>query len=437
VLLVLKIPGVLPPLTAATIIAFLFAVPVLALLATAISEDDRILLSHAGISFPISFLPGLKFKREFRWSELATVSLRWQGESNFVANDCLDLFFENRGHARLYLKQISRSDLEQLILAISLWAGSRGDEHHLLQLQTYLRGGASEEKRLSITQQWEEEIASRFAPTLFETLQPDSLLQSNKLRIVKVLGFGGFSATYLAQLNGKELVVLKEAVDRNNDGQSIGSPAARLLEAEASVLAQLNHPQIPKLFDHFVEQGRHYLVLEYVAGQDLRQLVRQNGPQAEADVITWVNRACDVLDYLHKRDPAIIHLDVTPENFLLKRDGQLVLIDFGSAVECNGKDIPIISGKEAFMAPEQRQQSPETKSDVFALGCTMHFLLTGKDPAPLAVTSPRSINPVVSAGLDGLVQKCTEPTVGNRIPSADVLRKRLNELCDSHAAKVT
>jgi predicted Ser/Thr protein kinase len=430
--LLLKIPGVLPPIPAAMIVTFLFLVPVLALLATAVSEDDRILLSNAGISFPISFLPGLKFKREFRWCELTSVSLRWEGAGTFQPRDCLDLFFNNCGHARLYLKQMSRSNLEQLILAINLWAGGRGDEHHLLQLQTHLRGGLAEENRLSITQLWEEELAGRFAPTSFETLQPDSYLQANKLRIVKVLGFGGFSATYLAQRNGRELVVLKEAVDRRE--QSNESPAAKLLEVEAMILAQLSHPQIPRLFDHFVEHDRHYLVLEYVAGQDLRQLVRQNGPQTELDVIAWAMKACEVLDYLHRQDPTIIHLDVTPENLLLKRDGELVLVDFGSAVKRNGKALTVVSGKEAYMAPEQKQERPETGSDIFALGCTLHFLLTGRDPVPPVVASPRSINAAVTSELDELVQKCTEPEASDRICSTEVLSKRLNELKSNHAS---
>lgn len=435
-ILLLKIPGVLPVLPALLIISFLIAVPALSLLATAVCEDDRILLNNAGISFPISFLPGLKFKREFKWCELTSVSLRWEGATDFGPGDSLDLFFANSGQARLHLKQLSKSDLEQLILAISLWAGARGDEHHLLQLQTHLRGGAAEEKRLSITQLWEEEIANRFAPTSFETLRPDSYLQGSKLRVVKVLGFGGFSAAYLAQRNGKDLVVLKEAVDRKDESQSIESRAAKLLEAEASILTQLNHPQIPRIFDHFVEQGRHYMVLEYVPGQDLRQLVRQNGPQSESDVLIWASRACEILDYLHKQDPVIMHLDVTPENLLLRRNGELVLVDFGSAVKRNGNEAPVISGKEAYMAPEQRQRQPVIESDIFALGCTLHFLLTGQDPIPMVVASPRSINPSVSLELDELVNKCTELKPANRIPSAQVLRKRLNELNASLANKL-
>lgn len=407
------------------ILAVLFSVPTLALLATAICEDNRILVSREGISFPVSFLPGLRFKREYRWSEVSGLHLRWEGAAAFIPSDCIDLFFQNNGHARIYLNDLARGDLEQLLLAINLFAGNQADEYLLLQLQTHLRGGAAEEKRLSITELWEEEIASRFAPTSFETLKVDSWLRSKSIRIVKLLGFGGFSATYLAQMNGRELVVLKEAAAHTNNGQEPDTTAVELLKYEAAVLSQIEHPQIPKLFDHFVDSHRHYLALQYIAGQDLRQLVRHNGPQLQSDVIEWARRVCQILEYLHGRNPPILHLDLTPENLML-RGGEIFLIDFGVAHEAS--KTKFTAGKKSYMAPEHLGQQPVIQSDIYSLGGSMHFLLTGRDPAPQTVASPRRINQHVTEEMNNIVEECTAISIDKRIPSFKALRHKLDAL---------
>lgn len=397
-------------------------------MATALSEDDRLLISKAGLTFPLYFLPGLKFKREFNWKELTAVHLHWQGESRITAADRLDLFFANGGQAQLYLKHMSKLDLEQLILALTLWGGNRGDEYHLLQLQTHLRGGAAEEKRLSITQLWEEELAGRFELTEYDLLKGDHSLQSGRLKIVQPLGFGGFSATYLAQQNGKEVVVIKEAMQRREVDGTLDRSADQIMGAEAAILMQVAHPQIARVLDHFVEKGRHYLVVEHVSGQDLRRLVRESGPQAETSVVKYAIRVCDVLDYLHRHNPVIMHLDITPENLLLKRDGTVVLIDFGSAVELNREKHRVAIGKKSYMAPEQHELKPVTQSDIYSLGCTLHYLLTGQDPIVGSVVSPRSLNASVSEEMDCLVRKCTASTPAERFLEAKLLKEQLETL---------
>jgi serine/threonine-protein kinase len=430
-LLLLKIPGALPPLTAGIMLGILFFVPLLALVSTAFAEDDQILISKDGLAFPLLFLAGLGFRREFPWSDLGAIHLHWAGESEFGPKDCLDLFFQHGGHARLKLNKLSASDLEQLVLALTLWAGQRGDEQLLFELQTHLRGGEAKQRRLSITELWEEELASRFRVASFSPLESGTSLQSGRMKIVKQLGFGGYSATYLGQRHGRDLVVLKEAVNHRSGDQSASPAVDQLMQEEASLLLQIKHPKIARLLDHFVEKGRRYLVIQYIPGQDLRQLVRENGPQLESRVVEWATSLCDILDYLHSRNPPIIHLDITPENLLLKRDGEIALIDFGLAMTGASDKTSLLSGKTSYLAPEQIKLKPVVQSDIFAFGCTLYYLLTGQDPTPVAPASPRSLRPAISAKLDLLINQCTALSLSERIPSVQILKQNLEDLSQS------
>ncbi len=429
-LLLLRIPGAIPILPASIILLGLFFTPVLALLATAIAEDDKIMISKDGISFPLLLLPHLRFRREFSWKDLTGMHVNWAGEAKLTGSDYLDLFFSNRGHARICLIKLSKPDLEQLVFALNHLATGYGEEEHLLQLQMHLRGGESEEQRLSITKLWDEELASRFNPTSFNPLLAGSSLQSGRLKIVKQLAFGGFSATYLAQRNQQDLVVIKEAANHRGEDTSQKQAAAKLLQAEASVLIKLQHPRIARVFDHFIENGRQYLAIQYVSGQDLRRLIMQNGPQAEASVIKWAIDICEILEYLHSQNPSIIHMDLTPENLMLRYDGQIVLVDFGSAKVFDAAGSSSISGKQGYIAPEQRALKPTPQSDIFALSGTFYFLLTGRDPNP-ANTSQLSDHPSISPKFANLLRDCQYAELEKRIATASILKTQLKELATS------
>lgn len=426
-LLLLRIPGAVPILPATVILTALLFTPLLALLATAIAEDDKITISQDGLSFPLLFLPQLRFRREFYWKDLTAMRVNWAGEAQLTSRDFLDLFFANRGHARIYLTKLSRTDLEQLVFALGHLATGRGEEEHLSQLQMHLSGGEAAEKRLSITKLWEEELVSRFTPTSFAPLLAGSFLQSGRLKIIKQLAFGGFSATYLAQRNERDLVVLKEAADHQLDNASSEGAATGLLRDEASILMRLKHPNIARVYDHFVENGRHYLLMQYVSGQNLRRLVMQNGPQPESSVISWAIDICKIFKYLHSQTPSIIHLDLTPENLMLRYDGQIFLIDFGSAKQIDNKASSHASGKQGYTAPEQRQLKPTPQSDVFALGSTLYYLLTGRDPET-TITSESTLPSTISPQFARLLTACHLAELHRRIASASILETYLKEL---------
>jgi len=300
--------------------------------------------------------------------------------------------------------------------------------HEILELQTHVSKSDVEERGLSITQLWEEELASRFRITSFRPLQAGLTLQSGRFRIIRQLAFGGFSATYLAQYSKRDLVVIKEAAYPQGNDQKHEDSAQYLGQQEVSLLIKLNHPGIAQVIDHFVEQGRRYLVIQYIPGQDLRRFARENGPQPEPKVVAWGQSICEILQYLHGQSPPIIHLDITPENLLLRRDGQVFLIDFGSALEYKGECVSIVSGKRSYMAPEQVKLKPSLQSDIFSLGSTLYYLLTGQDPVPLQQISSTSFPKEISSGLKELIVQSTAYEQSERIPSIQVFQQELDFL---------
>jgi len=200
-------------------------------------------------------------------------------------------------------------------------------------------------------------------------------------QLLQALGQGGMGITYLVwsdqEIAGRpRLQVLKEI---NADLAAVPK-AQELFLREARILQSLDHPAIPKFFDFFVAAEREYLVMELIHGQSLDQWIRRQGPIAPSQAITWMLETCEILDYLHRQQPPMIHRDIKPSNLLVrKRDGRIVMIDFGAVKEVGSLTETRIS-IEGYSAPEQGLGHPQPQSDLYAVGATFIFLLTGKNP---------------------------------------------------------
>jgi serine/threonine-protein kinase len=182
------------------------------------------------------------------------------------------------------------------------------------------------------------------------------------------------------------------------------------------------------VLDYFVEERRHYVVLEYVRGQDLKQLVRQKGPQAQTLVIEWALQIAAILEFLHGQKPPIIHRDLTPDNLILKNDGTIALIDFGVANEFLGTVTGTMVGKQAYIAPEQLRGKAKPLSDLYAFGGTLNFLLTGIDPRPLSEANPSLLKPELLLEFSKLVGDLTKLDESKRIASAEDVTNRLKQI---------
>jgi serine/threonine protein kinase len=201
-----------------------------------------------------------------------------------------------------------------------------------------------------------------------------------------------------------------------------------LFEREARLLMKIEHPSVVKVLDCFVEASRQYLLIEYRSGQDLSQFVKQNGAQREEKVLTWALEICEILEYLHAQEPAIIHRDVTPDNLILDSSGSLVMIDFGAANEFLGNATGTLVGKQSFIAPEQFRGKATTQSDLYALGCTLSFLLTAQEPIPLSASHPKTIDAKISNEVDSLVASLTAMNLEDRISSATDTKTLIEQL---------
>jgi tRNA A-37 threonylcarbamoyl transferase component Bud32 len=415
----------------AIVLVILGALPIIAILLAAICEDDRIVVSKEGLSFPLFMMPKLRFRKERIWGDLITAQVQLDTSKplakDMAACGWLTLFFRSGGHITLDVSKVAKPELEQFLLAVEVWGQNCKRTPELIEFQNGLQN-QSRGIDFSYTQMWEEELSRRFSATSFVPLEPDRKLQSGRIKIVRQLAFGGLSAIYLAQENEKEMVVIKEAVVPANADEHTHAKAAELFDREARLLIKLDHPHIAKVFDHFQEDNRSYMVLEYIRGQDLRQLVKQNGAQPEEIVLNWARQIASILSYLHSQDPPIIHRDLTPDNLVRKEDDTITLIDFGAANEFVGNATGTLVGKQAYIAPEQLRGKATPESDIYALGGTVYFLLTGKDPEALMSSHPKHLDPEISDDLDALVASCTEMESEDRPKSAAILAQIIGEM---------
>jgi serine/threonine-protein kinase len=201
-------------------------------------------------------------------------------------------------------------------------------------------------------------------------------------------------------------VVLKESVFPQDE--QVLSKAEELFKREAEILSKLQHPNIAAVHDYFIENGRHYLSMEYIEGTDLNRIVLREGAQSPEKVQNWAVQLAGILEYLHGLSPPVVHRDISPENILLRADGSLALIDFGAAKEIASNFTGTIIGKQSYIAPEQFRGKPSAKSDVYALGATLYYLLCAEQPQSLAVSLPAEKRQGVPDELNDLVRRCTQ-----------------------------
>ncbi|MEN9934336.1 MAG: hypothetical protein RLZZ387_915 [Chloroflexota bacterium] len=269
-------------------------------------------------------------------------------------------------------------------------------------------------------------------------MQPGVVLQE-RYAIEGTLGIGGMSVVYRGRdLRFKDVVrpcAIKEMY------QSAPDSNTRLLnlknfEREAGLLATLHHPAIPKVYDFFEEHGRIYVILELIPGNDLETVLDEaDGPLDEARVARWAVQLCDVLSYLHAQQPEpIVFRDLKPSNIMAMPDDRIVLIDFGIARSLTRADRKgTIIGTEGYSPPEQYRGVAEPQGDVYALGATLHHLLTGSDPrleTPFTFHERplRQLNPKISLELDAVIARALEYDITKRWATAAEMREALLQI---------
>ena len=267
-------------------------------------------------------------------------------------------------------------------------------------------------------------------------------LSGKRYKIEKPVAAGGMGAVYRAiDTRFNRPCAVKEMLDEfQNDTER--TQAVEWFGREATLLLDLNHPCIPRVRDFFVEGGRHYLVMDFIEGRTLGDVLEKegnvvgvNGAQGvpEARVRSWGQQICSVLNYLHRQSPPIIFRDLKPSNIMVTERDELKLIDFGIARTFQSQRQATIIMTIGYAPPEQLHGMPEPRSDIYALGATLHRVLTHHDAAnnkPSIFSFPpiRMLRPDVSVAFEQVIMKALAPNLEQRWPNAGEMEKAIINL---------
>ena len=267
----------------------------------------------------------------------------------------------------------------------------------------------------------------------YAPLERGTLLQG-RFEIIETLGIGGMGAVYKARDRRFEKVericAIKEIVSTLSP--ALHKESVANFEREAHILASLNHPAIPKIYDYFTEGERSYLVMEFVEGKNLETILKETpGFLPVEQVVDWALQICDVLIYLHNHKPnPIVFRDLKPSNIMLTPSGRIMLVDFGIARVFQEGLRGTVVGTEGYSPPEQYRGIVDPRGDIYSLGATLHHLLTKIDPRsepPFSFHERpiRAINPAVPPALEKAVMKALEYEMSKRFASAEEMKAAL------------
>ena len=265
-----------------------------------------------------------------------------------------------------------------------------------------------------------------------------------KYEILRQIGEGGMSIVYLARNNRMNMQLAVKEI--KNDGSKSTEILLKGLEREANILKDVDHPVIPRIIDIVKHAGTICVVMDFIEGENLADKLKEVGKFSQEQVIEWGLELASALEYLHSMNPPIIYRDMKPSNVMLKPDGGVKLIDFGTAktydIENNADTTAL--GTRGYAAPEQFGDAQgrgiyktDARTDIYNLGATMYHMVTGKNPQepPYKILPIREINPMLSSGLEAIIQKCTQPNPEDRYQSCKELIYALEhytELDDSY-----
>jgi eukaryotic-like serine/threonine-protein kinase len=271
-----------------------------------------------------------------------------------------------------------------------------------------------------------------------ELLAPDTLI-NGRYRIIRKIGQGGMGAVYEATDERlRSRVALKQTLVE-------GETFSRAFEREAQLLANLRHPSLPRVIDHFVDERGQFLVMDYIEGADLASLLKDRGaPFTPGEALRWADLLLNGLEYLHSHDPQIIHRDIKPQNIKLTPQGQLVLLDFGLAKGNTANGQPTrasLFGYTPQFAPLEQVQGTGTdsRSDIYSVGATLYNLLSGQSPADVISRAAallnrqadplrplHELNAAVTPMLSAVVSQAMAMAADERFASAAAMRRALN-----------
>jgi len=417
----LTLPGIGCILTGAAFVGAASAVSLIA-------SDKRLVATDLGLRLPMFLALSRGFKNNIPWKKIQSMTVQGNLEDAYDKLN-LQIFTSESKTYKLKLGAMSPQEAEKLLLAAEMWLPESAKTPLLQSLQQKFSVLALPGRERSHRHLLSDELDSRFTAAAFIPLEPGQVLDSGRLEVVRQIAFGGLSAVYLVQEDKHQICILKESVIPSQSKDQLKQKAFELFRREVELLKRLDHAKIVKVVRAFRDGEREYLLLQYIPGETLRQMVRENGARPQSEVISWATSLTETLSYLHSMDPPILHRDLTPENIIIAGDNLPVIIDFGVANELISNATATLVGKHCYIAPEQFRGQALPQSDIYSLGGTLHYLLTGKDPIPLSQSIPKDIDSSIGQNLSDVVADMTNMDLSARIASASDLKARL-KACD-------
>ena len=268
--------------------------------------------------------------------------------------------------------------------------------------------------------------------TFYETRIMEAEKLTDRYTLLTTIKSGGMGTIFMAldRNLGKVCAIKKLHKSSFYDETS----ESEIFETEARLLSSLQHAGLPRVYDYFTVNGKYYLIMDYIVGDDLLTIMNENyynNGVPEEQVIEWAIHLCDVLSYLHNREPPIIYRDLKPANIMIRRaDGALVLIDFGIARVSLG-DSSSTSSHEfvtiGYASPEQCGGKPcDNRSDIYSFGTTIYHLLTGLHPRGFSLDPPvKKVKPEISLYMDYIISKARAMKIKDRYQSVDDIKYAL------------
>jgi serine/threonine-protein kinase len=282
---------------------------------------------------------------------------------------------------------------------------------------------------------------------LTRLLAPGTVLR-RRYKIIAPVGQGGMGAVYRAEdlrLQGRVCAIKEVYPDPDATPEALAQ-AQEQFRREAFTLARLDHPNLPKVSDTFSEGQREYLVMDFVGGEDLRQVVEEKRRQGEfldeRTALRWADQLCDALEYLHDQEPCVLHRDIKPANIKLTPGGLIKLVDFGLVkllATDDARTVTVLQGRGTVAYTPLEQYGGDSghtdvRSDIYSLGATLYHLLTNQSPAdakqrfldPDALVPPRAINPHISPATEHAILTAIAMHPDQRPPNMAVFRELLH-----------
>ncbi len=349
---------------------------------------------------------------------------------------------------RIPINDFDQDQRRKLMTALRRWATHLDVPHCVYQA---LLDETLPERGSRYTELWLQLLESSTAGQRADYLAPGALLRGGAFRIVRRLETGGQANVYAAEVNRallpsedplqdeirfpaeSAMVVLKEFIPAACTGDDARLQSLSSFEREVSILSALQNDSIVRLLDCFVDAERAYVILEYVDGVSLRRHVELNGAIPECRTAEIGLEICKALNYLHGLPVPVVHRDLSPENIMLCEDGKIKVIDFSVASLGLHAGSGEVVGKQSYISPEQFRGLCSYQGDIYALGATLHYILTGADPVPISQSHPRVSDPSVSQEMDRIIACCTALEPERRYLTCRAVAGDLLDLIANHS----